>query len=136
MRWDQGLAILRCLRTALDVFNPGFPQQDRLVQVIRGVWGFVPYATEFWCVELREMASNPTESWDSRFLSTIAELSAVLAAARPGADDHHPGQLVAELESIRCLQVASLWYDATLSLQARSSGRHRITKASPAGKWF
>lgn len=133
IRWDHCLTTLRCLRAALDVFQPGFPQSDLQSQVIRGVWGFVPYATEFWCVDLRDMVSIPVESWDPRFANIIAELSAFLSTTRTGVDGPPlSGQPIEELEPIRCL--ASLWYDATLSLQARSLGRRGVTGPNQSSK--
>ena len=130
--WDHGLASLRCIRAAFDTFDPRCPDMDRQAQVVRGVWGFIPYATEFWAVDLRDMVSVMAEKQDPRFARSCSELSAFLSTCRPGPDAEPSGQAIGELCPIR-LPLPSLWYDATLSLQARSSRRHRIADSDPAG---
>ncbi|WAO82927.1 NACHT domain-containing protein [Fusarium falciforme] len=119
--WENGLASLRCLRTAFNVFNRHFSQSSRNLQLLRGVWGFIPYASRFWCVGLREMVSFPIEDWDPRFEEIAAQISAALATSRPGHDDHASGPTVKELEKIRCF--SSLWYDATIGLRAHAERR-------------
>lgn len=123
--WDHGLASLRCIRAAFDTFDPRSPDTDRQVQIVRGVWGFIPYATEFWAMELQEMTAVMAEKRDPRLARSCSELSALLATYRPGPDAEPSGQIIKELDPIR-LPLPSLWYDATLSLQARFSGRHRM----------
>jgi len=135
IRWDHGLASLRCVRSAFDVFGPGFPRNLRQVQVIRGVWGFVPYATEFWAVDLQELTVPPTEKWDCRLISIASDLSTVLAKSRPGPEAIPPGQSFEGLEGIRQF-FPNLWCDATLSLQARASGQHRTGGSNLAGKFL
>ncbi|KAK3368854.1 hypothetical protein B0T24DRAFT_650675 [Lasiosphaeria ovina] len=135
IRWDHGLASLRCIRSAFDVLSPGFPQNLRQVQIIRGVWGFVPYATEFWAVDLQELTVAPTEKWDCRFISIASNLSTFLAKSRPGPEAIHSGQLIEELEGIR-QNFPNLWCDATLSLQARASGQHRADGLNLAASEF
>lgn len=129
--WDHGLASLRCVRAAFDIFNLAFPQNTRQVQVIRGVWGFLPFATEFWAVDLRELTAAPTEHWHPQLASIAIELSALLATCLPGTA--FSGRLTEGLEPIKSF-FPGLWYDVTLSLQARDSGRHRVAGSDSGGK--
>lgn len=130
IRCDHTLALLRCVRAAFDVFTPSFPQNKRQLQVIQGVWGFLPFATEFWAVELQEMTATPTQDWFSRLGSIVTELSAVLETTPDAAFSGLPTQ---ELEVIRS-HFPGLWYDVALSLQARGSGQHRVATPDPKGK--
>lgn len=98
------------------------------MQVIRGVWGFIPYANEFWSIYLQGIASVPIESWDVRCRCIVEELSARLSALRLGPERNPAGALVDELASLR--QFPCLYYEAILSLQYRSSGEHRFLGAS------
>ncbi|KAI8683437.1 NACHT domain-containing protein [Fusarium keratoplasticum] len=119
--WENGLASLRCLRTAFNVFNRHFSQSTRDMQLLRGVWGFIPYASRFWCVGLQEMVSLPIKDWDPRFEEIAAQLSDALATSRPGHDDFASGPTVEELDKIR--RLPSLWYDATIGLRAHTERR-------------
>jgi hypothetical protein len=130
---DHGLASLRCIRAAFDIFNPVFPQSDRQVQVIRGVWGFLPFAAEFWAVDLRELTAAPTENWHPQLVNIVSELSALLARCLPDPNAAFSGPPIEGLESMRS-SFPGLWYDAKLSLQARSSGRHRVVGSDSGGK--
>ncbi|KAK0713509.1 hypothetical protein B0T26DRAFT_365769 [Lasiosphaeria miniovina] len=123
VRWENGIASLRCLRAALGVFNPRSSKYNREIQLVRGVWGFVAYASEFWDLQLVEMVTIPVANWDARFGVVAADLSAALATPRPGHVDMPQGQVIEEIEPIRCYP--SLWYDATMSLQDRSEGLAR-----------
>lgn len=130
MHCDHVLALLRCVCEAFKVFTPSFSQNDRQLQVIRGVWGFLPFATEFWAVELQEFATVQTQDWHHRLGSIATKLSALLGTF-PGAT--FSGLPTQELELIRCY-FPGLWYDAALSLQARDSGQHRVATSDSRGK--
>ncbi|KAK4142687.1 uncharacterized protein C8A04DRAFT_13001 [Dichotomopilus funicola] len=130
IHWDHVVALLHCVRAAFDVFTPGFPQNNRQIQVIRGVWGFLPFATEFWAVELQELIASPTQTWHPRLLSISSELSDVLATAQLGPDSTLSGLQAQEQELIR-LYFPGLLYDMALSLQARGSG-HRVAASGPS----
>ncbi|KAK3330847.1 hypothetical protein B0H66DRAFT_467189 [Apodospora peruviana] len=119
--WENGLASLRCLQAAFNAFDPHFSRPNCELQVLRGVWGFILYASEFWSVDLRTMVSIPAKDWDPRFWAIATQLSDSLTRSRPGHDGECTEQLIEDLESIRCLP--GLWYDATISLQARSERR-------------
>jgi hypothetical protein len=133
IRWEHGLASLRCVRAAFDIFSPNFSHNDRQVQVVRGVWGFLPFATEFWAVDLQELAAASVGNWHPRLVSVASELSGLLATHQPGPDLALSGRLVEGLEQIRLL-FPGLWYDAMISLQARDSGRHRVAGSELGGK--
>ncbi|KAK1750445.1 hypothetical protein QBC47DRAFT_394073 [Echria macrotheca] len=126
--WDHGSSSFRCLRMGLDVFRPDSEQRERNLQVIRGAWGFLPYAAEFWCVYLRDMALTPIGGWDSSCRDAIARLSSHLSALEPDLERQLPALLMEELDPIR--QFPAVWYDATVALQSRSSGQHRGTEGS------
>lgn len=128
------MAMLRCVRAAFDTFTPDVPQHNRQVQVIRGVWGFLPFATEFWAVELQNLTATPTRDWHPRLGSIASELSALLATSLPKPQDAtFSGLLTRELEHIRS-SFPGLWYDVALSLQARGSGQHRVVASDSRGK--
>ncbi len=130
--WDHGLASLRCLRAAFDVFSPHFQQNDRQMQVIRGVWGFLPFATEFWAVDLQELTTSSTQDWHPGLGSIASELSSLLATSQPDTDAAPSGQLIEGLEKIQSY-FPGLWYDVILNLEARASGRHRVTASDSGG---
>jgi len=130
IRCDHALALLRCVREAFEVFTPRFPPNNRQLQVIRGVWGFLPFATEFWAVELQELTAAPTQDWHLRLGGVAAELSAVLETSPDTTFSGLPAQ--EELEVIRSY-FPGLWYDVALSLQARGSGQHRVAAPDSRG---
>jgi hypothetical protein len=125
IRWDHGLASLRCVRAAFDIFSPNYPQDDRQVQVIRGVWGFLPFAMEFWAVDLQELVTAPVGNWHPLLVSIASELSGLLATGLPGPDAALSVRLMEGLEPIRSY-FPGLWHDVTITLQAREAGRHRV----------
>ena len=132
IRWEHSLASLRCLRAGFNIFSPHFPKNDRQIQIIRGVWGFLPFATEFWAVDLQELAATPVENRHPGFDSIASELSSLLATSQTHPDAAPSGRLIEELEPIRS-RFPGLWYDATLSLEARASGRHRVVVSGNSG---
>jgi len=132
-RWEHGLASLRCLRAAFNVFSPVFTQTVRQLQVIRGVWGFLPYAIEFWAADLKELVSTSMEKWDHRLSSVAGDLSAVLETSLSGPENLSLETTYEDIGSIR-QRFPGLWYDATLSLRSRSSGKSRLVGRDSAGK--
>ncbi|KAL8418597.1 hypothetical protein RB594_001992 [Gaeumannomyces avenae] len=118
--WDNGLSSLRCLRRAFEVFGPSTPELTRNIQVLRGVWAFLPYTRETWFSELREMATLPKEEWDPSFWGIAQQLSQVLVASRPCHATGHAAAPIQGLEAIR--QLEGLWSDAVDSLVAESKG--------------
>ena len=129
IRWEHSLASLRCLRAGFNIFSPRCPQNYRQMQVIRGVWGFLPFATEFWAVDLQELTATPVENRHPGLDSMASELSSLLATSQTDPDAAPSGRRIEELEPIRS-RFPGLWYDATLSLEARASGRHRVAPVS------
>lgn len=135
IRWDQGLASLLCVRSAFNTFTPNLPHHDRQAQVIRGVWGFLPFATELWAIHLQHMAAVPTEARHAerhaQLSSTASDLSAVLVSFESQLGPNAACSLalskqqMEELEPIRS-QFPILWYDVALRLQARCFGGHRV----------
>ncbi|KAH6613605.1 hypothetical protein B0J18DRAFT_60735 [Chaetomium sp. MPI-SDFR-AT-0129] len=130
IRWDHVMALLHSVRAAFDVFTPDFPQNNRQIQVIRGVWGFLPFATEFWAVELQELLAFPIQTWHPRLLSICSELSDLLARAQLGLDVTLSGLQTQKLELIQS-HFPGLGYDIALSLQACRSG-HRVATSGPS----
>lgn len=130
--WDNGLSSLRCLQRAFEVFGPSTPELARNIQVLRGVWAFLPYTRDTWFSELREMASVPKEEWSPLFWDIAQQLSRVLTASRPS---HATVQTVASipgLDAIRSLE--SLWSEAAASLVAESKGEILAAGANDSGK--
>lgn len=117
------MASLRCICEAFNLFNASNPQTQRDVQISRGVWGFIPYATEFWCVTLRDIATLSEAEWDPRFTAVAMSVSTMLKASRPDYMDELPEPRLQGLESIK--RFPSLCYDITVGLQARAIGRSR-----------
>ncbi|KAK0613980.1 hypothetical protein B0T14DRAFT_592027 [Immersiella caudata] len=128
--FENAMASLRCLRESLQQFSDNSPNTARDVQIAYGVWGFLPYATEYWCVMLREIALLPEDEWDSRFSSVAMAVSTALHALR-GAEEQMPETDNKDLEAMR--QFHSLWYDATIGLQARAAGRTCYQPTSQPG---
>jgi hypothetical protein len=134
IRWEHGLASLRCLRAAFNVLSPVSAQSVRQLQVIRGVWAFLPYATEFWAVDLSELISTSMDRWDRRSLSVAGDLSVVLETSLPGPENICLEKTYEEIGSIR-QRFPGLWHDATLSLHGRSSGKSHLVGRDSAGKF-
>ncbi|KAL8327369.1 hypothetical protein RB597_003611 [Gaeumannomyces tritici] len=126
--WDNGLSSLRCLRRAFEVFGPSTPELTRNIQVLRGVWAFLPYTRETWFSELREMAALPKEEWDPSFWGIAQQLSRVLVAPRPCHATGHAAASIPGLEAIRSLE--GLWSEAAASLVAESKGEILAVEAN------
>jgi len=124
--FENTIAILRCLYEALQHFGDNASKTAREIQVAHGVWGFLPYATEYWCVMIREIALLPEDEWDSRFSSMAMVVSTTLQALRTGCTQEQlPGSINQDLEPLR--RFRALWHDAIVGLQARAAGRSRGT---------
>ncbi|EJT80251.1 hypothetical protein GGTG_00254 [Gaeumannomyces tritici R3-111a-1] len=126
--WDNGLSSLRCLRRAFEVFGPSTSELTRNIQVLRGVWAFLPYTRETWFSELREMATLPKEEWDPSFWGIAQQLSQVLVAPRPCHATGHAAASIPGLEAIRPLE--GLWSEAAASLIAESKGKILAVEAN------
>ena len=122
--FENAIASLRCLHEALRQFNDNSLNTARDVPIAYGLWGFVPYATEYWCVMFREIALVPEEEWDPRFSSVAMAASTALHALR-GLEERTPETSNKDLDAMR--RFHGLWYDATIGLQARAAGRSRAT---------
>ena len=72
------------------------------------------------------------ENWHPRLDSIASELSILLATSQPDPDASPSRRLVEGLEPIRTC-FPGLWYDITLSLEARASGRHRVVVSGSGG---
>jgi len=124
--FENSIASLRCLHEALQHFGDNTSKTDREMQVARGVWGFLPYATEYWCVMIREIALLPEAEWDRRFSSMAMVVSTTLQALRAGCTEKElPGSINQDLEPLRGFR--ALWHDAIVGLQAQAAGRSRGT---------
>ena len=131
IRWDHGLASLRCVRSAFDTFTTSFPQNHRQAQVIRGVWGFLAFATELWTTALQDMAADTTEARHAELSNIALELSSVLVRVESQLGPNATPSLALskqQMEELAPIQsrFPNLWYDVALSLHARRSGRHRV----------
>lgn len=94
-----------------------FPQSDRELQALRGLWGFIPYAGEFWCTALCEMIAYPRESWSSEFLTLAADISGLLEGAQAEHGTHLSSDpIFEELQGIESFP--GLWHNARIELQA------------------
>lgn len=130
------MAMLRCVQEAFCRFTPKFFQNSRLhSEAIRGVWGFIPFAAEFWAVELQEWTPGPTQDWHPQLESIARKLSAQLATLQHGPDTHKfSGVPNYELQRIRSSFDGLLWYDFALNLHARNSPQARNLASDPGGK--
>jgi len=115
----QGCAIFRCLESGLTVFHPKYPLNKRQLRVVRGIFAFLLYSSEYWVDCLLDLAKLPNDLAPSLEFWTIASrVSEQLS--RLGRFDSDQGGLtsdISDLEPIRNLR--GLHYNAQLVLQAR-----------------
>ncbi|KAK4441886.1 hypothetical protein QBC34DRAFT_419535 [Podospora aff. communis PSN243] len=126
--FENTAALLRCLREALQHFGDTSANMTRDVQVAHGVWGFLPYATEFWCIMLRDIAVVSEDAWDPTFINIAMTTSAMLQTLRSGpgdTDGPRPEPTDRALEPMN--RFPSLWHDAVAGFQAQIAGRSRAT---------
>jgi len=122
--FGNAMASLRCLHEALQHFGDNASKTAKELQVASGVWGFLPYVTEYWCVMMREIALLPEDEWDSRFSSMAMAVSTTLQALRAGSTGEQlPGPIHQDLEPLK--KFRALWHDAIVGFQARAAGRSR-----------
>jgi hypothetical protein len=50
--YEQSLACVSCLLSGLNVFQPGYDENDRLRRVLKGLHGLHLYANEYWTQHL------------------------------------------------------------------------------------
>jgi hypothetical protein len=55
---EQGLAVVLCLLSGLQVFQPSYPAHNRLCQVLQGFHGLHTYASEHWVQYLLSTAAS------------------------------------------------------------------------------
>ncbi|KAK1751103.1 hypothetical protein QBC47DRAFT_84133 [Echria macrotheca] len=120
---ENGVASLRCIHEALRLFSGAFSETTKEVQIAHGNWGFIPYATEFWCVMLEEIFSTPVIATDPRLSAAAEAVNAVLKELRSTPSEKELDQDRKPLEPLK--QFACLWHEAVIALQAREAGRSR-----------
>jgi len=74
---DQGLAVVSCLLSGLEVFSPAYPDNPRSLRVLRGLHGLHVYAHDYW-VEYLLSASRLGSSTESRFAARSTQLAVTL----------------------------------------------------------
>lgn len=102
------------------------------MQLLRGVWGAIPYANEFWLVELLDMISLSMEDWDPKFEILVEDISTVLSASQSTIGKTYPSP---ENEKIKNIQhLPGLYHEISINLQARSERRLLLTDLEDLGK--
>ena len=76
---DQGLAITRCLLAGTKVFDPEFPEERRISEMVRGFHGFHAYANNHWVEYILAAIKNAPNMFQvSEFFRASCTLSQTL----------------------------------------------------------
>jgi len=126
------MASLRCIRQALHIFSPYNTLSSQEIQVARGVWGFLPYATQYWFVMLRNVAANAETACDSNFVALAMATSTSLGTSCTEHDFDRPDTDIEGLRSMK--RFTCLWYDAVIGLHAQTNGMARLSDSQSQGE--
>ena len=87
MAHEQGLAVVSCLQSGLVILCPTFPEQDRLLRVLRGFHGLHVYASDSWVEYLLSVAAlEDGLDTSSKFYARSTQLSVHLNSVRQAED--------------------------------------------------
>lgn len=76
---EQGLAIVSCLLSGLQIFQPTYPEQTRFLRVLQGFHGLHVYASEYWLDYILSIAASEKGlDTGSKFFARSHELSTAL----------------------------------------------------------
>ena len=76
--YEQGLTTVSCLLSGLHVFQPSYPDQDRLHRVLQGFHGLHTFASEYWVQYLLSIAASGGLNTTSVFFARSIQLATAL----------------------------------------------------------
>lgn len=133
--YEQGLATAACLLSGFHIFQPAYPEQDRLLRVLRGLHGLHVYASEYWVEYLLSVAaSNNGLDADTRFFSRSLELGKILSSLHSTGDQ----KLDEKLSDSRLPHLKNhfeLWKAAGLITSAQAAKHSETGKRPRSGRY-